>query len=124
MSTCKIYIQYFVNFFMTICICIALLISLYYLSPDNYTLYKQKFKKNNISKKIIIKKNSNYEIDYNIIGDKKFGFDTDIMLVFKNSFKSQNLCYKKNQVISSNFRSSVLMSNNSDSDLEIKLLIG
>ncbi len=124
MSTCKIYISYFVNFFMTLCICIALLISLYYLSPDNYTLYEQKLKKSNIIKKIIVKKNSNYEIDYNIIANKKFGFDTDIMLVFKNSFKSQNLCYKKNQVISSNFRSSVLLSNNSDSDLEIKLLIG
>ncbi len=119
----KLYIYYTVNFFMTICICIGLLISLYYITPDNYTLISKdeiKDRNNSIVKRIIIKKNSSYQLDSNLIDGGVLTFDKNLNLLFTNSLKSQNLCYKKNTFIKTKLSSSIIVSNDGDKDIEIK----
>ena len=111
----KLYIYYTVNFFMTICICIGLLISLYYITPDNYTLISKdeiKDRNNSIVKRIIIKKNSSYQLDSNLIDGGVLTFDKNLNLLFTNSLKSQNLCYKKNTFI----KTKLLVKENYDLD--------
>lgn len=120
----KLYIYYTINFFMTICISILLLISLYYITPDNYILVsKDEIKSgyNSIVKKIIIKKNSSYQLDSDLVDYGILSFDKNLNLIFTNSFKSQNLCYKKNSFVKTKLSSSVVVSNNKDEDIEIKI---
>lgn len=120
----KLYIYYTVNFFMTIFICIGILISLYYITPDNYELVsknKIKNKNNSVVKKIIIKKNSSYQLDNNLVCDVIFSFDKNLNLIFNNLLKSQTLYYKKNKYIKTKLSSNIIISNNEDNDIEIKL---
>ncbi len=120
----KLYIYYTVNFFMTICICIGLLISLYYITPDNYELISKDtifFYHNSIVKKIIIKKNSCYELNNNLVINGILSFDKNLNLLFKNLLKSQTLCYKKNSYIMTKLLSNIIISNDTDQDIEIKL---
>jgi hypothetical protein len=109
---------------MTICISIAILISLYYSTPDNYIIINKKLKDKNLkSVNLLIKSGQTYKINYSDIKNNNLAFDKSLDLIFKNYFKSQNYCYKKNSIIQSKFYSDIIIKNNTKEDMELKLFI-
>lgn len=120
----KNHIFYFINFFIMISIGIVLLISLYYITPDNYIDIEKKIKlnKNIKSYKLSINPKSQYILEYNTVGLNKFAFNKNINLIFKNIIKSQNINYKKNYLFTSNY-SDIIITNNSDKILDLELYL-
>ncbi len=120
LSIKKIYIVYLINFFMMVCITIALLISLYYATPDNYKIIPNKKIKKRKAKNIIVSKNSMYMINKDEIKNNYFSFDKNLELIVGNVLKTQNTSYKKNTTMVLNLSSNITIVNNSNEDIEIK----
>lgn len=112
-----------VMIFGVIVILIFILLSMYYLTPNNYEIINLDENKFILQNQIehIIKPYSTIEIGSNNL-DKYFKFSSQTNLVIKNSFKSQNVIINgEKQLLKSKYNSKILLSNNSD--VEKKVII-
>ena len=129
----KYFIRHIVNFFLTIFIIVILLTSillvLYYLSPNNYSL--ELFNESDLfvvkEYSITIKSGSDYFLnlkdtnDYYIKLFKPVKINQSIQLeiLFQNFLKSQNIIYSDDKFIKTNFYSQIIIPNKFDETLEI-----
>jgi len=119
----KIFVNYTVIIFGFIIILIFILLSLYYLTPNNYKLIKWDENKFKFENKIeyVIKPDSTTNINNNDF-NKYLRFSEQTNLVVKNIFKSQNIIILNDiELITSKYNSEIFLINNSE--LEKKITI-
>jgi hypothetical protein len=132
----EIFVNYFVLFFIMVCVSIVFLIGLYYFTPNNYILINDKkdFKfieekkyivlpndifilKNDKFLKIIFSKN---ELD--VVGqESNLVIDDNINFIVKNWFKSQNLNYDSNELLQLGNTSELFYVNNTNEPVYFKV---
>ena len=116
----KTLVNYTVIIFAVVIVLIFILLSLYYLTPNNYKFIKwdeNKFKFEN-EIKYVIKPNSITNIDTNI-HNKYLKFPKQTNLIVKNIFKSQNITIEDNNELIEIFNSNVFLINNENFEKEI-----
>ena len=124
----KIIVNFFIGLFVILIILTFLLLVLYYITPNNYTIYQFDETKYFLIKEYLleIKPESNLNVMtpyLNIF----FKFDSEsndndtneINLLITNIIKSQSLIYNKNELICSN--SKIIIQNNSKNEIKINL---
>jgi hypothetical protein len=104
-----------------IVIFIFILLTMYYLTPNNYEIIIWDENKFTLQNQIeyIIKPDSTLDIG-SINLDKYLRFSSKTNLVIKNSFKSQSVLINEDkELVKSKYNSEILLSNNSDVDKKV-----
>ena len=117
-------VNFFVLVFVIITLLIAVLLVIYYSTPNNYIIYKfdkTKFNPENKQIEYIVEPGSNIKIKSSDYMGLKIRFSTDTNLLIKNIFKSQNIFVNSNDLVDIMYNSDVIIIN--DTDLEKKLIL-
>lgn len=115
----KTIVNYLVIIFGLIIILIFILLSIYYVTPNNYILKewnKNKFKFEN-KNEYIIKPDTTLLIDTN--SNRYLRFSEQCYLIVKNSFKSQTININKNIELIKSKNSEIYIINNTNNEIKI-----
>ncbi len=126
------YIIYFImSVFIISIILIIILLFGYYLTPNNYEIFKYENIINDLKfieeKKIILEKNK--KIKFNIKKQKSnitnyyYNFDKETHLIIGNLIKSQNVILTKNDFLKIKYNSEIDIINNTENELKLKVKI-
>lgn len=119
----KSVVYFVVLIFGFIIMLIFILLTMYYLTPNNYELIKWDENKFHHCNKIeyIIKSNTIINIGC-IESDKYLMFPSQTNLIVSNIIKSQNISINEdNELVKSKYNSEIFLTNNSDIDKKITI---
>jgi hypothetical protein len=143
-NTTRIIVNFFVTIFVIVVILTVLLLLLYYLTPNNYFIELFNGSKYNLVKEYMVKIKPGTNVDIpNSDSDNNFlkfyqaeivNIPTeivnipiektkDIQLLIKNALKSQCLIYNQDELIKTRLGSKIIILNQSESEIDIKISI-
>lgn len=126
----RLVVNFILSIFVFVILLIVILLLLYYLTPNNYSLEIM-----DESKLVLIK---NYSIkieagsDYTINSEDSDNYLikilpsanlTQLEILIKNSFKSQNIIYTNDKFIKTKFNSYIIIPNKSDKNIEMSIML-